>query len=226
MHTLIKVGNFFLINSFFSTFVRGLLLHLFGDFIYDFTHNPRFLNTLTVQILRNFVLVVYIIMAAWTSTAVSFAQDEDGSRLRAVVDRTMQGFKDYTSQYEDQCNLVEALGTAVHAPGNKNVIGILAQRKRRLNAALVKKTTAIVNLANFSVAETSALHVQATVTATASAIILPPAPATTTTAVPDNNIMKMKLPEPRDGWKYPPNIIWLFRNIVFISWALCPGCKP
>ena len=42
-------------------------------------------------------------MNASTSTAVLFAQDEDGSRLRVVVDRTAKEVKDCSSQYADQC---------------------------------------------------------------------------------------------------------------------------
>ncbi len=52
-------------------------------------------------------------MAASTSTAVPSVLIDDGSRLRAVADRTAQDVKDYTSQVEDQYKLVEALGTVL-----------------------------------------------------------------------------------------------------------------
>ena len=69
-------------------------------------------------------------MAASTSTAVPSAQMDDGSRLRAVVDRTAMKVKDYTSQFEDQYHLVEALGIAMNLPENKSVLDILALRER------------------------------------------------------------------------------------------------
>ncbi len=97
-------------------------------------------------------------MVAIPPPAAPFAQDEDGSRVRAVVDRTTQEVKVHTSQYEDRCKLVEALGTAMNAPENKSVLDILASSKRRLDAALVMETIAIANLTNFCVAEKSALQ--------------------------------------------------------------------
>ena len=78
-------------------------------------------------------------MAASTSTAISSAQDEDGARLRAVVDRTAKEVKNYTSQYEDQEKLVEALGAALNAPENKTVLDILALRERRLDTAIGRR---------------------------------------------------------------------------------------
>ncbi len=77
-------------------------------------------------------------MAASTSTAVPSAQIDDGSRLRAVVDRTAKKVKDYTPQFEDQYKLVEALGTTMNLPENKSALDILALRERRLDAALDK----------------------------------------------------------------------------------------
>ena len=84
-------------------------------------------------------------MAASTSTAVPSAQIDDGSRLRAVVDRTAQEVKDYTSQFEDQYKLVEAIVTAMNLPENKSVLDILAIKERRLDAALVRENKAVAN---------------------------------------------------------------------------------
>ncbi len=64
-------------------------------------------------------------MPASTSTAVPFAVLDDVSRLRAVVDRNTKEVKDYTTQYEDQYKLVEALGTDRNKPKNKSVHDIL-----------------------------------------------------------------------------------------------------
>jgi hypothetical protein len=69
-------------------------------------------------------------MVASTSTAIPYAQDDDGSRLRAVVDRTTEEVKDYTSQFKDQRKHVEALGTALNAPEKKDVLDNLALRER------------------------------------------------------------------------------------------------
>ena len=81
-----------LVDSFkfiaFSTFVRGLVLHLFEDYIYDYRHKPRFFRISRFDFFRQFIVIVYNIMVASTSAAVPCAQDEDGSRLRAVLDRT------------------------------------------------------------------------------------------------------------------------------------------
>jgi hypothetical protein len=141
-------------------------------------------------------------MAASTSTAVPSALIDDGSRLRAVVDRTAQDVKDYTSQVEDQYKLVEALGTAMNLLENKSVLDILAIKERRLDAALVRENTSVANLTAFCVAESSVLHAQAAATAPAPVFSAPTVPATTSSkAVADKKIMKRKLPEPSDGWK-------------------------
>ena len=132
---------------------------------------------------------------------VPSAQDEDGSRLRALVDRTAKAFKDYTSQYEDPYKLVEALGTKMNAPENKSVLDILALRERRLDATLIREDTSVANLTTFCVAETSVLHAQAEAAAPAPVISAPTVPTTTSKAVADKKILKRKLPEPRDGWK-------------------------
>jgi hypothetical protein len=116
-----------------------------------------------------------------------------------VVDRTAKELKDYTSQYEDQCKLVEALGTAMNAPENKSVLDILTLRECRLDAALGRENTTTANLTNFCVAERSVVHAQAAATTTASAISAPPVPTTTSKAVAGKKIMKRKLPKPRDG---------------------------
>ena len=65
---------------------------------------------------------------ASTSTVVPSAQEEDGLLLRAVVVRTTQEVKDYTTQYEDHCKLDDAIGTALNTPENKSVVDILATR--------------------------------------------------------------------------------------------------
>jgi hypothetical protein len=148
-------------------------------------------------------------MVASTSTAVPYAQKKDGLLLRAVFIRTAQEVKDYTTKYEDQCKLIDALGIALNAPENKSVLDILAMRDRRLEAALVTEANAIAVLTNFCLAENSVLRAQS---ATASAALPKPpgavAATPTTTTVPytsngisDKKIMKRKLPEPRDIWK-------------------------
>ncbi len=70
-------------------------------------------------------------MATSTSTTVL----DDGSRLRAVVDRSTQEVKDYTLPYEDQYHLVEALGVSKNKPENKNVLDILTPREGCRDAA-------------------------------------------------------------------------------------------
>ena len=141
-------------------------------------------------------------MAASTSTAGASALIDDGSRLRAVVDRTAKEVKDYTSQFEDQYKLVEALGTAVNLPENKGVLDILAVKERRLDAALARENTAAANLTAFCVAESSVLQAQAAAAAPAPVFSAPTVPATTPSkSVADKKIMKRKLPEPIDGWK-------------------------
>ena len=92
-------------------------------------------------------------MTASTSTAVPAAEEEDGLLLRAVVMRTAQEVKDYTTQYEDQRKLVDAIDTAMKAPENKSVLDILAVRERRLDVALVRELNAIANFTNFCIAE-------------------------------------------------------------------------
>jgi hypothetical protein len=141
-------------------------------------------------------------MAASTSTAGASAPINDGSRLRAVVDRTAVEVKDYTSQFEDQYKLVQALGTDVNLPENKSVLDILALKERRLDAALARESTTSANLTTFCVAESSVLQAQAAPTAPAPVFSAPTVPATTPSkAVADKKIMKRKLPEPIDGWK-------------------------
>ncbi len=106
-------------------------------------------------------------MAASTSTAVLFAQDEDISLLRAVLGRTSQEVKDYTVQYEDQVNIVQQLGISVNEPENKPALDILAMRERRLDAALVREANAIKKLTEFCVADKSASQAQAVAAAAA-----------------------------------------------------------
>jgi hypothetical protein len=55
-------------------------------------------------------------MEASLSTAVPFAQEDNGLLLLAVVIYIVHGVKDSTTQYEDRCELVDALGTALNAP--------------------------------------------------------------------------------------------------------------
>jgi hypothetical protein len=133
-------------------------------------------------------------MVALTSTTVPLAQDEDGSRLRAMVDRIAKEVNYYTSQYEDQCQLVEALGTTLNAPENKSVLDILTLRERRLDAALGRENTTIANLIIFCVAERSVLQAQAAATAMASAISAPPVPTTTSKAVADKKDYEEEAP--------------------------------
>ena len=143
-------------------------------------------------------------MATLTSTAVPYAQEEDGSLLRAVVSRTTKDVKDSTTMCEDQCELVDALGIALNDPENKSVLDIHAMRERRLEAVLVREMNAIASHTNFCVAEKSVLHTQP-----AAALAPPSGDATTTTTtmpsksngISDKKIMKRKLPEPRYGWK-------------------------
>ena len=82
-------------------------------------------------------------MAASTSIAVQFEQEEDGVLLRAVLIRATQEVKEYMTQYEDQYKLVNALGTAMNASENKSVLDILAMRECRLDVALVSESNAI-----------------------------------------------------------------------------------
>jgi hypothetical protein len=129
--------------------------------------------------------------------------------LRAVLNRTTQEVKYYTTHYEDPCKIVDALGIALNATKNKSVLEILALRERRLDAALVRETNAIANFTNFCIAEKSVLYAQLAAAATALAPPSDVANATTTTAnvpstsigISDKEIMKKKLFEPRDGWK-------------------------
>jgi hypothetical protein len=140
-------------------------------------------------------------MAASTSTAVDFAVSQDVSRVRAVVDRNTKEVKDYTSQYEDQYKLVEALDTDRNKPENKSVLDILTLRDSRLNATLIRESAAIAILANFHVTDKAVIQALATVAA-ASFVVLPtPATTTSPTITIDKKIMKRKLPKPRDNWK-------------------------
>ena len=75
-------------------------------------------------------------MGALISTAMNFAVSKDVSRLRTVVDRSTKEVKDYTSKYEDQYKLVEALGIDRNKPENKSVLDILTLRESRLDASL------------------------------------------------------------------------------------------
>ena len=93
-----------------------------------------------------------------SSTAVSFGQGQDVSRLRAAVDRSSQEIKDYLQEYEDQRAIVEALSAAEQAePGNKSKIGILGMRERRLEAARLRETAALSLLANCLIADNNAV---------------------------------------------------------------------
>jgi hypothetical protein len=141
------------------------------------------------------------------AASISTVQEEDGVLIRAVVIRTVHEVKDSTTQYEDHCKLVNALGTALNAPENKSVFSILAMMERRLDAALVSGTNAIASFTNFCVAEKSVLHAQSAA-ATVAMAPLSDAVATTSTTVPstsnnisDKKMIKKKLPEMRDGWK-------------------------
>ena len=146
-------------------------------------------------------------MAASTSNAVQFEQEEDGVLLRAILIRATHEVKDYTVQYEDHSKLVNNLGTVMNAPKNKNVLDVLAMRERRLDASLVRESNVVATLSHFCVAEKGALQAQS---AAASAALTPPTGvvATTTIIAPatsagasSKKIMKRKLPEPNDGWK-------------------------
>jgi len=127
-------------------------------------------------------------MAASTSNAVHFEQEEDIVLLRAVLIRATKEVKD-----------------TMNAPENKSVLGILAMRERRLDAALVREYNAISTLSHFCVAENGALQAQSAATATA---LSPPigASATNTSTTPatsagasSKKIMKRKLPGHNDG---------------------------
>ena len=131
-------------------------------------------------------------MVASTSTVVV----DDGYRLRAVADRSTQEVKDYTLQYEDRYNLVEALGVNKSKPENKNVLDILTLREGRLDAARIREAAALDALYVFLAAGKVALQAQATTAAAASAV----SPSSATLAVTiDKKLMKRKLPDPRDG---------------------------
>ncbi len=144
-------------------------------------------------------------MAASTSTAVPFAPKENGLLLLAVVIRATLEVKDYTTQFEDQCNFVDDMGTNVNDLENTSVLDVLAMRERRLDAALVKESNTIATLAKFCVAENNVLYAQSVATAAALAPLsgvvatsttTPPA---TTLGASGKKIMKRKLPEPNDG---------------------------
>ena len=122
-------------------------------------------------------------MAASISTAVQFAQEEDGVLLRATLIRATQEVKDYTAQYEDnKCKLVNDLGTDINAPEKKSVLDILAMRERRLDAALVRESNAISTLSHFCVAEKGGLHAQSATAATALSPRIGVVATTTTTS--------------------------------------------
>jgi len=142
-------------------------------------------------------------MAASTSTAVQFEQEEDGVLLRAVLIQATQEFKDYKTKHEDQ----STLNMVITAPENKSVLDILAMRECRLDAALVRESHAISTLANFCVAEKGALQAHSAATAAALSPLIG-AGATTTSIAPATSlgtsgkkIMKRKLPELNDGWE-------------------------
>ncbi len=143
-------------------------------------------------------------MAAIPPSAAPFAQGEDSSRLRDVVDRATNEVKDCNLQYEDRRQLVDALGATQANPENKSSLDVLALRERRNDAALIKVANAIANLTNFCIAKmSSALHAHAAtgaVAITTTATIFPTTPeSTTTTNVSDKKLMKRKLPESHDG---------------------------
>ena len=75
-------------------------------------------------------------------------QDDDISLLRAILGRTSQEVKDYTIQYEDHVKLVEALGTAMNAPENRDTLDVLAMKERRLESAFIREANAIEKLTN------------------------------------------------------------------------------
>jgi len=87
-------------------------------------------------------------MSSITASMVSFAQSQDADRLRAVVDRTATEVKDYTLQYEEPRNIVEALGTAKSAHESKGFLDILELRERRLDNAYLREANVGTDLAN------------------------------------------------------------------------------
>ncbi len=119
-------------------------------------------------------------MTASTSTAVACAVFDDVSRLRAVVDRNTKVVEDYNSQYEEQYNLVEALGTYKNKPENKSVFIILTLSESRLDRALAREMASIANLTNFRVAEKVVIQAQAAALAATSGF----STTTTTTTTP------------------------------------------
>jgi hypothetical protein len=98
-------------------------------------------------------------MAYSTSTAAPFAQGQDVSRLRAVVDRSTKEVKEYAEQYEDQRVIVEALDIVAQAdPANKQKLDILELRERRLEVARDRENAAMTNLTNYLITDSSAVH--------------------------------------------------------------------
>ncbi len=97
-------------------------------------------------------------MATSTAPATSFAQGQDVSRLRAIVDRSSKDVKDYATQYEDQRAIVESLSTEAQAdPVNKPSLDIREVRERRIKAARDREAATITNLANCLIAESCAV---------------------------------------------------------------------
>ncbi len=97
-------------------------------------------------------------MSSINPSNANFGQSEDALRLRAVVVRFATEIKDYTLQYEEQRNIVEALGTAKSSPENKSALDILELRERRLDATFLRETIVVTNLSNCCAAEISAIQ--------------------------------------------------------------------
>jgi hypothetical protein len=116
------------------------------------------------------------------------------------VDRSSQEIKDYTQKYEDQRAIVEVLSAAEQAGlGNKPNIDIRVERKRQLEVARLRETTALSLLVNCPIADNNVVKAQAVATAaTVTPTVATNTPLTSITA--EKKIMKRKLPEPRDGW--------------------------
>jgi hypothetical protein len=137
---------------------KDYFLHLFEDYFYDYSHKTRYFLILRIKFLRYFILPFNITMATSTAPATSFAQGQDVSRLRAIVDRSSKDVKDYATQYEDQRAIVESLSTEAQAdPVNKPSLDIREVRERRIKAARDREAATITNLANCLIAESCAV---------------------------------------------------------------------
>jgi hypothetical protein len=100
--------------------IENYFLHLFKDYIYDFSHKGRLILNFTSKNSSVFYSSLQMSILPSSSTAVPFAQGQDVSRLRMAVDMFSQEIKDYAQEYEDHRAIVEALSAAKQAePGNK-----------------------------------------------------------------------------------------------------------